>query len=85
MENIKKCVKCHLEKNTKFYGHKCSDCYNQERATYYHIKKKKIPELLFVHTAINDLLCCEFTNNLIHKQKITDIIVELNNIIDYYS
>ena len=83
-EEQKICIKCHQAKS-KFYGNKCSDCYNKERASYYYIKKKKIKDLLFIHNAINDLLCCEFAGNELHRERIKDIITELENIINYYS
>jgi len=83
-EEKKTCVKCHLEKNTKFYGYKCSDCYNKERLVYYYIKKKNIPDLIFIHNAINTLNCCQFVNIIGHKERINNIINELENIINYY-
>ena len=81
---LKKCIKYHKEKDVKFYASKCIDCYNQERSKFYHIKKKKINDLIFINNPINDLSCCEFINNDIHRERIKDIITELENIINYY-
>src|SRR5579883_3013307 len=81
-EEERVCITCLCPKKDNLYNKKCYRCYAFERNRYYQVKKLGKQELIYINNAINLLRCCHFLDNVQHKNRIKDVIQELNNIID---